>query len=352
MSYNRSAKTISHSVVLGQLREAHQMDFIATTIFLLAIIYLANEYFLRYWQRNGFKQLQPSFLVGNFGKAIRKKIPIGEYFEELYKKTKENRVVGLYFSYSPILLVNDPLLVHDILIKDFKSFHDRPFQTDEKHDPLSGHLVFLTGKKWRSLRRKLTPVFTSSKVKGMFPIIKGCAGVLSDFITKKINEGSVEFELKDLMARYTTNIISGTAFGIDNDCINDPDHVFRKMGTKVFAPTLKQSLKVVIFRFLPRLFKFLKLKYADDDVEAFIVSFVEQIIELRKNNSFSRNDFMQQMIELKNHGFVRSENDEIDKKRGAGCDVRKLSLAEVAAQAFIFFVAGNKNYSNFNLIPD
>lgn len=322
------------------------MDFIATTVFLLVIIYLVNEYFLRYWQRHGFKQLKPSFLVGNFGKAIRSKIPIGEYFEELYKKTNENRIVGLYFSYSPILLVNDPLLIHDILIKDFNSFHDRPFQTDEKHDPLSGHLVFLTGKKWRNLRRKLTPVFTSSKVKGMFPIIKGCAGVLSDFMAKKINEGNVEFELKDLMARYTTNIISGVAFGIDNDCVNDPHHIFRKMGTKVFAPTLKQSLKVIIFRFLPRLFKFLKLKYADDDVEAFIFSIVEQIIDLRKNNNNSRNDFMQQMIELKNHGFVSTENDELEEDTTAGGDVRKLSLAEVAAQAFIFFVAGEIKCEN------
>lgn len=132
--------------------------------------------------------------------------------------------------------------------------------------------------------------------------------------------------------------------------INDPDHIFRKMGTKVFAPTLKQSLKVIVFRFLPRLFKFLKLKYADDDVEAFIFSIVEQIIEFRKNNNSSRNDFMQQMIELKNHGFVSTDNDDSEEQTRTRGDVRKLSLEEVAAQAFIFFVAGEENCVNLNLL--
>lgn len=307
----------------------------------ILIIYLTNKYLLSKWSRRGFHQLNPNFLVGDIGRIFLLKLSIGEYFAELYEKNKKHRAVGIYFSYRPALLINDPMLIQDILVRDFTSFHDRPFHVDEKFDPLTGHLFSLSGQKWRDLRVKLSPTFTSGKLKGMFPIIKDCGQVLDDYLVKNVKAGNVEIEFRDLLARYTTNIISSVAFGIDNDCINEPDHVFRKMGAKIFNNSVKQGIIDAFAIFIPKVLSYLRIKSVEQDIEDFIFSVVNQTIDYREKNNFSRNDFMQLMLQLKNHGYITADKDAIEQGEIAQiADVKKLTVSEIAAQVFIFFVAG------------
>ena len=114
---------------------------------------------------------------------------------------------------------------------------------NEECDPISAHLFNVRGQTWRDMRVKLSPAFTSGKLKTMLPVIKDCGQVLQDYIAKNIMTGTKAFEFRDLTARYTTNVISSVAFGIDNDCINEPDHIFRRMGAKFFEPSLWNGIR-------------------------------------------------------------------------------------------------------------
>lgn len=137
---------------------------------------------------------------------------MGEYLQEVYNKCKSHRIVGIYMTYNPMLVVTDPKLVQDIMIRDFNSFHDRPMSANEEYDPLSGHLFMLQGQKWRDLRVKLSPTFTSGKLKGMFPVIRDCGNVLDTYLENKVSGGEDIFEFRDLMSRYSLNIISSVVF--------------------------------------------------------------------------------------------------------------------------------------------
>ena len=108
---------------------------------LLVVAFYLNEYLLNYWSKLGFKQHQPSFLIGNSGPLIRLKTSFGEFFQDLYNQHKGTKILGLYMFYRPILLVLDAKLVQDIMIRDFTSFHDRPMPVDEDGDPLSGEFI-------------------------------------------------------------------------------------------------------------------------------------------------------------------------------------------------------------------
>lgn len=311
----------------------------------ILILYLINKYLLTKWSRLGYYQLEPNFFIGDIGKMFLLKQSPGEFFAELYTKNKNHRAVGLYFSYRKALLINDPRLIQDIFVRDFTSFHDRSLYVDEKFDPLTGHLFSLSGQKWRDLRVKLSPTFTSGKLKGMFPIINDCGNALEKYLVKSVKEGNSEIEFRDLLARYTTNIISSVAFGIDNDCINDPDHIFRKMGVKIFHTSIKQGIVDAFAVFIPQIFKYIKIKSVDQDVEDFIFSVVKQTIDHREKNNFSRNDFMQLMLQLKNQGYITVDKDtDKDDKEVQNSEVKKLSINEIAAQVFIFFVAGECHF--------
>ena len=63
---------------------------------------------------------------------------IAEYLSETYSKSKKHGIVGIYISYIPAILVNNPMLIQSIMIKDFSTFPDRPMPLNDEFDPLSG----------------------------------------------------------------------------------------------------------------------------------------------------------------------------------------------------------------------
>jgi cytochrome P450 family 6 len=111
---------------------------LTTVLVFFSVVYLLNKYFLSYWTRKGVKQLQPRFLVGDTIKLLTLQQSIADYFGDVYNKYKEHKLVGIYITYKPTLVVNDPELIQSIMIKDFSNFPDRPMPVDEKIDPLSG----------------------------------------------------------------------------------------------------------------------------------------------------------------------------------------------------------------------
>lgn len=125
---------------------------------------------------------------------------IGELFHDAYVKYKDYRAFGMYTFFKPNLVITDLDLIRMVLTKEFGSFHDRGMFCNEKTDPLSGHLFLLSGKKWRNLRVKLTPTFTSGKIKQIFMILKECGEEFTRNLESKAQTKGY-IEIKDIFAR-------------------------------------------------------------------------------------------------------------------------------------------------------
>lgn len=271
-------------------------SILTVTLILLGLIGL-NRYLLNYWRRCGFKQVKSSFLVGSIGDVCTLKRSIAEVFGDFYHENKFSKVVGVYLSYRPALLITDIEIIKKMLIKDSSNFINHGLYINEKYDPLSGHIFALKGDKWRNIRSKVSPLFSSVKLKIMFPTFMDCATNLADYLKDRSSD---PIEIRDIMARYTTDIIASVAFGYNCDSINDHDNVFRKMGAKVFKPTPKTALRALVTFFLPKINEFLGIRVADADVEEFMFSMVKYSMELRESGKLVRNDFMQVMMGMKN----------------------------------------------------
>lgn len=322
------------------------MGFIGALILIAIACYLLDRYFLSYWKRSGFKQLEPTFLFGNCRKLITQSASIYEIFDEFYYKSKGKKFIGLYNLYKPSLLVNDPQMIHDIFIKDFGYFHDHAIEFDTDNDPLSGFLFSLTGQKWRDFRVKLSPTFTSGKLRWMFPVMKQSSEVFVDFIQKGLDRNEPVFGFGELFRRYNANLISSVAFGIDNDCINQPNNDFYIYGLKNFENSPRNMIRQFLFQFMPRLMTIFKVKFAPPDVDEFFMKIVREIVDYREKNKFSRNDFMDLLIQLKNQGYVSADKDDLDDDKTENIEnetdqktLKKLTFNELAAQAFVFYLA-------------
>nr|ATY49601.1 cytochrome P450 [Bradysia odoriphaga] len=328
---------------MGLLFSDTSSDIIAFLLigFLAAYFYVKQAY--SYWKRMGVKYVEPTFPFGNFGPTIFQKRVSGELIADVYNSSNEP-FIGMFGVLRPLLVVRDPKLVRSIFIKDFQYFVDRGVYIDAKNDPLSGHLFSMTGEAWKNLRVKMSPLFTSGKLKAMFSTLLDCGEPLQKYISKKaaMNQ-SVEF--RELAARYTTDIIASVGFGIDVNTIDNPDAEFRRYGRKALEINFKNGLRVFSILIYPKIRKLLTLKSVDDDVERFMINMVRETLTYREKNNVSRKDLMQLMIQLRNIGKVQNDGD-WDTKIVGDETKKTLTLNEIAAQAWVFFIAGFETSSS------
>lgn len=176
---------------------------------------------------------------------------------------------------SPALVLKDPDLIKDILVKDFDHFVDHKRVIPEGSDPIwDKNLFFLIGKnilrrvvnvnvtrimflgqKWRDMRSALTPVFTGSKMRYMFNLI---ANSVEQFIQhfEKQEEKLIKVEIKDMFARLTSDIIASTVFGFETDSVKNRESKFYEMARKITDFSgIWQGLKLLGFFIFPKLYK-------------------------------------------------------------------------------------------------
>lgn len=320
----------------------------STTLILTALIatlfatsYLYVKYAFSYWKRRGVPYLKPSFPFGNFKDIFLQRAPFAGVLKNIYDSTDEP-IIGIYSSFRPTLIVRDPKIARDILIKDFSSFQHRGPRLDSNVDPMADNILFQTGDKWRNARTKFTPAFTSGKLKGMFESVFDCTKVLIEYVERYADQGK-PVEMRDVLARYSTNVIASVSFGINIDClIRDRESDFRKYGKRVFEPSVKNAIRNTLTFFAPTLAYKLGVRFADKDIGEFMINTVKQNLEFREKNNVTRKDFFQMLMQLRNTGKIDETNDWSTK---SSTNEKSLSLEEMSAQAFVFFAGGYETSS-------
>lgn len=120
-----------------------------------------------YWKNVGVTFAQPSLPMGNFN-GLGKKYHTSDLMLRFYKELKGKGIFGgVYLFTTPIVIATDLEFIKTVLIKDFNYFKNRGTYFNESDDPLSANLFNIEDEKWQNLRTKLTPTFTSGKMKMM-----------------------------------------------------------------------------------------------------------------------------------------------------------------------------------------
>lgn len=299
----------------------------AVTIIVLLLLYLlvflVNKKYAYFADRK-IPFLRPSFPFGNI-KGLGSKKHISTFVNENYKELKKIKgnfsFGGLFMFFTPIYFILDLKLVKNVFVKDFNYFTDRIGYFNEKDEPISAHLFVLEGQRWKSTRSKLTPTFTSGKMKMMMPIFKDVAKELVICVDDAINKSSV-IEMRDIFARFSTDVIGTCAFGIECNSLKDPDTEFRKMGKKVLEEPHRKGMEFFLIIAFKKLARKLGVVLFENKVTQFFTNIVKDTIEYREKNNIQRNDLMQLLIQIKNDGKD------------------SLTVNEITAQVFLFFMAG------------
>ncbi|XP_047097787.1 cytochrome P450 6k1-like [Schistocerca piceifrons] len=319
---------------MGVLLDGWMTELVLALSVVVLALYLRFQRGYQHWKRKGVPYEEPTFPFGNLGRSLLGQKYYGDVLRDLYEKAKGKRFIGFYSILRPVLLVRDPELIRRILIKDFASFHDRGVYLDDE-EPLNRQLFFLPSHEWRHRRVKLSPAFTSGKLKGMFQMIQQCGRELAHVAAESASRGS-PVEVRELAARYTTDVIVSVGFGVDSDCQRNPHAVFRDWGRRVFAPGLKASLSARLNFICPQLAHLLRIKGGFTEVSSFFRKMIADNVEYREKKNVTRNDFIDLLMQLKNKGFV--DGDKL--QNGNNTEKTYFPMDDLAAESFGFFIAG------------
>ncbi|XP_046602917.1 cytochrome P450 6j1-like isoform X2 [Neodiprion virginianus] len=260
--------------------------------------YLVGNY--GFWKERGVPGPEPRLLFGNIKDIMLVRDSFGESLKKMCDQFPGAPLVGIYARRTPVLLVRDPELVKDVMIKDFSTFSERGNPMHEKIEPLAAHLFNLETKRWRSLRPKLSPLFTTGKMKHMFALILECADYFEKYIHILAEKGE-PIDCREITAKFTTDVIGSCAFGLQMNAIGDEDSEFRKMGRKVFEVSLKARILQIMRMAAPWLYELIGISALPLDVQQFFMSSMKETIDYRMKNDFRRGDLVDMLIEIKNN---------------------------------------------------
>ncbi|KAJ6619975.1 putative cytochrome P450 9f2 [Pseudolycoriella hygida] len=201
------------------------------------------------------------------------------------------------------------------------------------------------------MRSTLSPAFTGSKMRQMFDFVVTVSRQTADSLKHQIQQGvSKEVEFKDLAMKFTVDNIASCAFGIEVNSFRDPGNSFHTIAKKFSeSGTFKILLKFSGYLLAPSLMKFFKIKFFDESVNKFFQKAILDTIKVREEKGIIRHDMINLLIQAKKGNLTHESGDEKivdgfatvqELQTGKAGVKRKWNDEDLAAQCFIFFLAG------------
>nr|XP_037279004.1 cytochrome P450 3A8-like isoform X2 [Rhipicephalus microplus] len=282
---------------------------LAATAFILLYLYVGRN--RNYWKKQNVPQEDFSLI---FGPAMRLLLrPFHENDTRRYQKF--GRVFGIYEGSQPTLLVGEPELVKQVLVKDF-------------------------------------PLLSNRRMNEM---IQACAEITAAHL-KNAAQQKKDICVKEFYSHYALDVIARCAFGTKLDSHSDATNEFVAKARKAFSGGI--TLPLVLFFLFPGLMKVLKIKPLNSDAFQYFKDVSLSIIQKRKQKECRQEDFLQLMMDAREGALQESSesitgkessemfNLDSDIKNDINCVSKALSEDEALAQCVLFFLAGQDTTSS------
>lgn len=268
------------------------------------LVYYVSKKKYNYWKNKNVPYIKPLPILGNYGDYILQKQIQGVSLQHLCLKFSTQPYFGIFFGTEPVLVVQNPDIIKDVLTKDFYYFNGREITNYAHKEIITRNLFFSGGEKWKVVRQNLTPLFSSSKMKNMFHLIEKCGHYFESMLAEELEMSDV-IETRDICARYTMDSICSCAFGVDANAMGkNPDNPFRFMADELFLPTTYRGFKIVFRAIWPAVFYGLGFKHFPPTLNDFFSKLLKGVFDSRENKPSARHDFVDLVLSLRNQNSL------------------------------------------------
>ncbi|XP_022058060.2 thromboxane-A synthase [Acanthochromis polyacanthus] len=338
----------------------------------LGLLYWYSVYPFSVLSRCGIKHPKPVPFLGNIF-MFRE-----GFFSPMSDLVKTyGRVCGYYLGRRPVVVVADPDMLRQVMVRDFSSFSNR-MTSRFATKPMSDCLLLLKNEQWKRVRSILTPSFSAAKMKEMVPLIKTATDALMNNLSVHAESGEA-FDIHRCFGCFTMDVIASVAFATQVDSQNNPDDPFVNHAQIFFSFSFFRPIMMVFIAFpfiMAPLARFIPNKRRDQ-MNQFFINSIQKIIKQREEQppEQRRRDFLQLMLEARTseesvsleHFDTANHTDEVDHRNQrtqlsasdqdsgrpnpqespVGRPQKKtMTEDEIVGQAFVFLLAGYETSSN------
>ncbi|KAJ8718391.1 hypothetical protein PYW08_002628 [Mythimna loreyi] len=310
--------------------------YLLTFITIVSFLYYFFTRNFNYWKARNVKGPTPIPFFGNCIDIFFRRKHIGMLFSELYNQYPDEKVVGLYRMTAPTLLIRDLDIVKQVLIKNFDSFPDRGVHYNKKQ--LGNNLFHADVTVMKILRKHLSSVFTSGKLKASFEVLASRADKFVRYLENATLKDA-EINMLPGFRKFAIDSITMAQFGIDVDPYNHGNHMCDLLDAAIQRPTYLLELDL--------LFPGILMKFDLSVFPAIIADFSKKLFQIgSKLEDVSKTDsirVMEVLMNLRRQGKVSSRKI-IEGEKELWMEITDEILI---AQVFEFYFAG---YSNSSLL--
>ncbi|XP_033751855.1 cytochrome P450 3A8-like [Pecten maximus] len=316
----------------------------------LIIAVLALYTYMMSRHHDTFKKLNipgptPWPIIGSLPQISKKGIHV--FQSECMKKY--GKVYGFFGGFAPqTLVVGDKEMLRQILVKEFSSFPDRLIIKGLNGD-LDSSLLALSGDQWKHVRNKITPAFSSGKLRKLCRLVDQCSDTLVESLRKKVKNGDGVMDMMDACGAYAMDVICSTAFGIQVDSQQNPNNDFVAHGKRFLTVNFSSPILLVLI-FLPKLIPLMIRRgwsFSDKEVQKFFRNVTVKLLDERIPGNKEHADFLQLMKNVQQDVDDSDDDDDEDNEKenvqgnkSTSWHRKGITFDEILGNAEIFFFAG------------
>lgn len=344
---------------------------LSLVLIFLGLLYWYSIYPFSVLSRCGIKHPKP---VPFFGNMFLFRKGFWDPLNDLIRT--HGKVCGYYLGRRPIVVIADPDMLRQVMVKDFSSFPNRMtlrFATK----PMADCLLALKNEHWKRVRSILTPSFSAAKIKEMVPLINTAVDSLMNNLNVYTESGEA-FDIHKCFGCFTMDVITSVAFSTQVDSQNNPDDPFISHTKIFFSFSFFRPIMMffIAFPFIAiHLLGFIPNKRREQ-MNSFFINSIKKMIQQREEQppEQRRRDFLQLMLDARtskesasleqfdtaNHAGELDHANQPTQPMASNQDDRHhpqedpirrpqrkmITEDEIVGQAFLFFLAGYETSSS------
>ncbi|CAD5225195.1 unnamed protein product [Bursaphelenchus okinawaensis] len=252
-------------------------------------------------------------------------------------------VVGMYLGQHFEVTTTDLDIINEVFIKQFSKFVNRPTQHFGGGYPMNENILQMTregpgkGYGWKDIRSVISPIFTTGKLKAMFPIMEERVNAFVEHLKGMTSSEENDIEMYNELQALSLDVIGRCAFGMETECIKDKTDKFYINAQKFFnSINLEESVGMLVGFFSPKIGQFIRPWTREGKTEKVLLDGLKEVVERRKRTFGSDSDNRKDLISLML---------EQDRERQRSQKKPPLSDETIVSNCYAFLLAGYETTS-------